>query len=253
MNKNALTVKEHFAELRTRFLYIVYFFVITSIVSYFYSQEIYYFLLEPLLNHYKDLGRSTKIIYTNLTEAFFTYIKLSLWTATFFTLPFLLTQIYKFSSPALSEPSKKHIIPYMLLSVILFFLGTYIAYYFVFPNAWNFFLSFENHNINNTGSSITLETRVSEYLSLSLQIILAFGIAFQSPIILMIFERTGIITVDTLKSKRRIAIVIIFIIAAIITPPDVISQIVLATLMIFLYELAILGCILQNKGIKKDA
>jgi sec-independent protein translocase protein TatC len=98
-----------------------------------------------------------------------------------------------------------------------------------------------------------LEARVSEYLSLSLQIILAFGISFQSPVILMIFEKIGIISVETLRSKRRIAIVIIFIIAAIITPPDVLSQIILATLMILLYELAILGCTLQNKGKRKNA
>lgn len=252
MNKNALTIKEHFIELRTRFLYIVYFFATTSIVSYFYSEEIYYFLLKPLLSHYTAIGKSTKVIYTGLTEAFFTYIKLSLWTATFFTLPLLLTQIYKFSSPALSKYTKRCILSYIILSVILFFLGTYIAYYFIFPSAWSFFLSFENHNINNTGSSIELEARVSEYLSLSLQIILAFGIAFQSPIILMIFEKAGIITVSTLRSHRRIAIVVIFVIAAIITPPDVLSQIILATLMVFLYELAILGCTLQNKGIKKN-
>lgn len=248
MNKNALTITEHFVELKNRFLYIVYFFIITSVVSYCYSKEIYYFLLKPLLNTYQSTGKSAKIIYTNLTEAFFTYITLSLWTATFFTLPLLLTQIYKFAAPALSAQSKNNILLYMLLSVILFFLGTYIAYYFIFPNAWSFFLSFETQNLNDTGASIMLEARVSEYLSLSLQIILAFGISFQSPIILMIFEKIGIISVETLRSKRRIAIVIIFIIAAIITPPDVLSQIILAVLMILLYELAILGCILQKKG-----
>ena len=252
MEKTQLTIKEHLLELRTRLLYVAYFFIIATVISYLYSKEIYHFLLNPLLNLYKDSGRHAKIIYTNLTEAFFTYIKLSLWTATFFTLPLLLTQIYKFASPALSKQSKQHIIPYMVLSVVLFFLGTYVAYYFIFPNAWSFFLSFEQHNIGNTGSSIELEARVSEYLSLSLEIILAFGIAFQSPIILMIFEKIGIITIQQLRSKRRIAIVIIFIIAAIITPPDVLSQIILAVLMILLYELAILGCALQRRNRKND-
>ncbi len=253
LNKNALTITEHFIELKNRFLYIIYFFIATSIISYCYSKEIYYFLLKPLLINYQNTGKQAKIIYTNLTEAFFTYITLSLWTATFFTLPLLLTQIYKFTAPALSKQSKNIVIIYMVLSVILFFLGAYIAYHFIFPSAWGFFLSFENQNINNTGASIMLEARVSEYLSLSLQIILAFGISFQSPVILMIFEKIGIISVKTLRSKRRIAIVIIFIIAAIITPPDVLSQIILATLMILLYELAIIGCTLQNKGKTKNA
>lgn len=252
MDKNSLTIKEHLLELRSRLVCIAYFFIAIAIVSYFYSKEIYYFLLKPLLEHYKDSGRNAKIIYTNLTEAFFTYIKLSLWTATFTTLPIVLTQIYRFTSPALSKESKKIALPYMALSVLLFFLGTFVAYYFVFPNAWNFFLSFESGNINNTGATIALEARVSEYLSLSLQIILAFGIAFQSPILLIILEKIGIITVEILQTKRRISIVIIFVIAAVITPPDVISQIILAAIMILLYELAILGCILQKRG-HKDA
>lgn len=252
MDKTSLTIKEHLLELRSRLVCIAYFFIVVAMVSYFYSKEIYFFLLKPLLDHYKDSEKNAKIIYTNLTEAFFTYIKLALWSATFVTLPLLLTQIYRFTSPALSRQTQKVVLPYMLLSVLLFFLGTFFAYYFVFPNAWQFFLSFESSNINNTGATIALEARVSEYLSLSLQIILAFGIAFQSPILLMILEKTGIITVETLRSKRRIAIVIIFIIAAVITPPDVISQIILAALMILLYELAILGCTLQKRG-HKDA
>jgi sec-independent protein translocase protein TatC len=130
-------------------------------------------------------------------------------------------------------------------------MGAFVAYYFIFPEAWKFFLSFENTSLENL--PIKLEARISEYLSLSSQIILAFGIAFQLPIAITLLNKIGLISVSWLKKQRRFAIVTIFIVAAVITPPDVLSQLALASIMILLYELSILLCIFFNNKNKESA
>jgi sec-independent protein translocase protein TatC len=245
MDQSFLTLSEHFTELKKRTIYVLTFFLCSFAISYLFSENIYAFLLKPLANYYSDNNQHGSIIYTSLTEAFFTYLKISAITATFFTVPFFTIQLFSFIAPALNSGERKVIIFFLISIPILFFCGAFVAYYFVFPSAWKFFLSFENSLLDNM--SIKLEARISEYLNLSSQIILAFGLAFQMPVILTLLNRVGLLSLQWLCKQRRLAIVLIFIIAAIITPPDVLSQLILASIMILLYEFSILMCILVNR------
>ncbi|MCH9753803.1 MAG: twin-arginine translocase subunit TatC [Alphaproteobacteria bacterium] len=249
MNEKHTAISEHFNELKKRVFYTLSFFLFSFVVSYIFSDDIYRFLLAPLSEYYKSTGKTGSIIYTGLTEAFFTYIKVAFISALFFTIPFIALQIFYFSSPGLKKGEKRVLIACFLATPLLFLTGAFVAYYFIFPEAWKFFLSFENSSLENL--PIKLEARISEYLSLSSQIILAFGIAFQLPIAITLCNKIDLISIEWLKEKRRFAIVIIFVVAAVITPPDVVSQLALASIMILLYELSILLCIFLNNKNKK--
>jgi sec-independent protein translocase protein TatC len=238
------TFKEHFIELKNRLLRIICFFIISFGVCYYFIDEIYNFFLSPLSSLISDGNR--KIIYTGLTEAFFSYIKLAIFSAFCITLPVICYQCYAFVTPGLILREKRIVSATLGLSPILFYLGGLFVFYFVMPRAWEFFLSYENSDII---LPLVLEARISEYLSLVIQLTLAFGIAFQLPIIMVILAVIGLVSSHALKEKRRIAIVIIFIIAAIFTPPDVISQIALAIPLLLLYEVSILLCkLVEKKG-----
>lgn len=238
------TWKEHFLELKKRVILVMVFFIGSFLASYYFSDVIFLLLLAPL----QDISDTThRIIYTGLTEAFLTYVKLSAYTAFYFSIPFMALQFYKFLSPGLYRFEKKILIFCLCLSLLLFYSGSYFVYEYVMPKAWTFFLSFENKQIN---TPIVLEAKISEYIALVLQLILAFGLAFQLPIIMVIMSLLGIINADYLKKKRRFSIVIIFIIAAIFTPPDVISQIAMAIPMLILYELSIFLCRVIEKNLR---
>lgn len=237
------TLREHFSELKSRLIRVLSFFIIAFFISYYYSDNIYQFLLEPLAINSRDGIR--KVIYTGLTEAFVTYLKLGLFAAFLLTIPIICWQLYSFMAPGLHTKEKKIISFGLILSPLLFFTGAFFVFYLVMPRAWHFFLSFENRNAI---LPLVLEARVSEYLSLVMQLIIAFGVAFQMPIIMVIFAVIGIITSETLKKRRRLAIVINFIVAAIFTPPDVLSQIGLALPLLLLYEVSIILCkFVENK------
>ncbi|MFN7038165.1 MAG: twin-arginine translocase subunit TatC [Alphaproteobacteria bacterium] len=241
----------HLTELKKRLIYSTIFLFISFIVSYFFSKEIYQILMRPLV----DIIGSThkKMIYTNLTEAFFTYLKLAFFTSFFASLPFCASQIYIFLAPGLYKNEKKALIPYLIAAPVLFALGAFFVYYFIFPLAWKFFLSFET-NANEGSIPIQLEAKISEYLSLVMHLIIAFGMAFQLPVILILLVQLKFIKVSALISGRRFAIVFIFIIAAIITPPDALSQISLAIPMILLYEIAIIiGKIIEKQRVNSHA
>jgi sec-independent protein translocase protein TatC len=241
---------EHLTELKYRLAIIAVFFAFSFGISYYYSDHIFRFLLEPLAN--MTTMENHKIIYTGLAEAFFTYLNLSAFAAFFVSIPIIALQIYSFIKPALYEKEKTIARYILFLSPVLFVLGSVFVFYFVIPKAWGFFLSFEN---SNSIIPILLEARISEYLSLVIKLILAFGLAFQMPVILVILALLKIISHESLRKKRRIAIVVNFIIAGIITPPDVLSQVALAIPMVLLYELSIIACkhtenISQNKAKK---
>lgn len=240
MNDRQMSFFSHFREFKNRLLICIIAFIIFVAISYIYAKNIYDILMMPLqdvIGH----DSSRKFIYTNLTEVFFTYLKLSLFAGFILSVPVFVSQIYFFISPGLYDSEKKFLIPFLVMSPVLFILGGLFVYYFIFPLAWQFFISFEVYG-NESVLPIMLEAKVSEYLSLVIAMIIAFGLAFQIPVILILMVKFRFIDIKWLQQKRKISVVIIFILAAILTPPDVISQIALAIPMLLLYEISIITC-----------
>ena len=235
-NQNSFT--SHFVELRSRLLKSIVFIFFVFVISYIFAEHIYNFLVEPYANAVKDDKTSRRLIFTALHETFITYLKVAFFAAIFLGSPILIIQIYKFIAPGLYKNEKKAILPYLISTPILFLLGGLIVYYLVMPLAIKFFLSFETPG-SSTSLPIQLEAKVNEYLSLIMRLIFAFGISFQLPILLNLLARIGVVNSNYLKSRRRYVIVIIFALAAILTPPDPITQVGLAIPLLLLYELSI--------------
>ncbi|MCQ4159166.1 twin-arginine translocase subunit TatC [Roseomonas sp. GC11] len=232
---------EHLLELRTRLLWSLGAFLLCFALCYYFSSQIYGFLAQPLadiLQH--QSGGERRMIFTALYEAFFTYLKVALFGAVFLSFPMWATQLWLFIAPGLYRSEKRALMPFLVASPVLFVLGAALAYYFIFPMAWKFFISFETPP-GGGSLPVQLEAKVSEYLSLVMHMILAFGAAFQLPVGLTLLAKVGIVSVEGLKKGRRYAIVGMFVAAAILTPPDIISQVGLAVPLIALYELSIIA------------
>jgi sec-independent protein translocase protein TatC len=208
-------------------------------IFYLFADNIYNFLVQPYANAVEgEEGR--RLIFTALHETFFTYIKVALFAALFISLPFLLIQLWIFVAPGLYKNEKNVVVPYLLATPILFILGSALVYYLIMPLAIKFFLSFESIG-GNGALPIQLEAKVNEYLSLIMRLILAFGLCFQLPVALTLMARVGLVSSEGLKKNRKYVIVGIFAIAAILTPPDPISQIGLGIPILLLYELSIIA------------
>ena len=238
INDKPMPLLDHLIELRTRLLWSMGAFLLCFFVCYHFSTAIYSFLAQPLANILITRGGNRRLIYTALYEAFFTYLKVGFFGAAFLSFPVVATQIYMFVAPGLYRSEKRAFLPFLLATPVLFVAGAALAYYFVFPAAWTFFLSFETTD-GAGGLPVQLEAKVSEYLGLVMRLIFAFGLAFQLPVLLTLLAKVGIITSRGLKKYRRYAYVGMFVIAAIITPPDVITQTGLAVPLILLYEISI--------------
>jgi len=240
---------EHLTELRSRLLKSIVYLFVFFLISYFFAENIYGFLVEPYANAVKDDNLNRRLIYTALQETFITYLKVAFFSSMFFTSPIIITQIWKFIAPGLYRNEKKALLPYLIATPILFLLGGMLVYYLIMPLAINFFLSFESSSqIGNL--PIQLEAKVNEYLSLIMRLIFAFGISFQLPVLLNLLARAGFVDSIYLRKKRKYVIVIIFATAALLTPPDPITQIGLGIPLLILYELSILSVKLTEK--KKD-
>lgn len=219
----------HLLELRTRLIRALLAVFAGFLLSYPFSKEIYNFLAAPLI---RVLPPNSHLIYTSLPEVFLTYVKLSLLSGFILALPVVLYQFWAFVAPGLYEHERKAFFPTLFASVFLFVAGMAFAYFVVFPAAFRFFVSFSN-------GDISAMPQVSNYLSLVVKFSLAFGLAFQIPIVIVVLTRIGIIQVETLRRGRRYAFLICAIAAAILSPPDVLSMILLMVPMYLLFEVGL--------------
>ena len=239
LNKDKQPLLEHLIELRSRIIKTMIMIIVFFIFFYIFADNIYNFLVKPYANAVAgEEGR--RLIFTALHETFFTYIRVAIFASLFVSLPFLLIQLWIFIAPGLYKNEKNVVLPYLLATPVLFILGSALVYYLIMPLAIKFFLSFESIG-GNGALPIQLEAKVNEYLSLIMRLILAFGVCFQLPVALTLMARVGLVSSEGLKKNRKYVMVGVFAVAAILTPPDPISQIGLGIPILLLYELSIIA------------
>ncbi|MCC2979162.1 twin-arginine translocase subunit TatC [Sphingomonas sp. IC4-52] len=224
---------DHLIELRRRLLYCIGAIVVAFFVCYYFAEAIFSFLVQPLL-----AAGQTRLIYTEIFEAFFVQVKVAFFAAIMVSFPIIANQLWQFVAPGLYRNEKRALLPFILATPVLFLCGAAMAYYIAVPMALHFLLSFQGEV---GGVNQEALPGIGNYLSFIMQFLFGFGVAFLLPVLLMLLERGGIVTRQQLVSARRYAIVGAFAIAAVLTPPDVGSQLLLAIPLCFLYELALIG------------
>lgn len=230
---------EHLSELRSRLIHSFIAVGIGFAVAYAFKERLFEVLTAPLMVAMEG-NENARMIFTGLPEAFFTYLKVSLLAGIVVATPVLFYQFWMFVSPGLYRNEKKYLIPIVILSVIFFTMGTAFGYFIVFPYGFKFFLGFSNETIHALPS-------MKEYLSFASKMLLAFGFVFELPLVLTFMARMGIVTVPFLKKNRKYALLVFFVGAAIITPPDVVTQVMMAFPLMVLYEISIIGAMIFGK------
>ena len=226
-------------ELRRRLLWSLLALVVAFLGCFYFADQIFAFLVQPLLK-----AGQGKLVYTQLFEAFFVQVKVALFAATMIAFPIIAMQIWKFVAPGLYRHEKRALLPFLMATPVLFLAGAAMAYYFVIPTALHFLLSFQG---DVGGVEREALPAIGNYLSFIMQFVMAFGIAFLLPILIMLLERAGVVQYDQLVAARRYMIVVAFAIAAVATPPDPISQVMLAIPLCLLYELALIAIRLTGR------
>lgn len=247
----SMSLLAHLTELRNRLGIVIIGFMVIFLACFIrplgtdsssVADIVYLFLQAPLAAH----PEVDRMIFTGLHEGFFTQVKVAFFVSLSITFPLMLLQVWKFVAPGLYKNERRAVYPFLLATPVLFALGAAMVYYIVIPLVWDFFLTFEVPGGDGI-LPIEVEPRISEYLNLVMRLMFAFGVSFELPVILLLMARAGLVTADALANKRKYAILLAFIVAAILTPPDVISQVLLAIPVIFLYEVSILGARLIEK------
>lgn len=236
IDESTAPLLDHLIELRTRLLRCVWALLLSGIVCYYFSDKIFAFLLAPLKDAYG--GHTGRLVYTKLYEAFFVQLKVAIFGAFFVSFPVIANQLWAFVAPGLYAKEKRALLPFLLATPILFLSGSALAYYVVMPTAFHFFLGFQG---NAGGVQVEALPTAESYLALVMQFTLAFGISFLTPVLLMLLNQAGIVTRAQLVGVRRYMIVAAVAVAAVLTPPDVVSQLMLAVPLILLYELSLIA------------
>lgn len=235
--EDKIPLTEHLEELRTRLIRCFIAVGIGAAAAYGFKEVIFNILTQPLI---EVLPKGDTIVFTGLPEAFFTYLKVSLLAGLMLASPWIIFELWMFIAPGLYKKEKRMMMPAIFLSIIFFTGGALFGYFFVFPFGFKFFLGF-------TSETLRALPTMKEYLSFASKLLLAFGLAFELPIFLTILAAIGLVTPDFLRKNRKFAVVFFFVFGAILTPPDVVTQILLATPMILLYELSIFGAMIFGR------
>ncbi|PNP93686.1 twin-arginine translocase subunit TatC [Sphingobium sp. SA916] len=238
---------DHLIELRGRLLKCVYALFITGAICFYFSEQLFAILVHPLKEAFGDDGG--RLVYTKLYEAFFVQVKIAVFGAFCLSFPIIANQLWAFVAPGLYAKEKKALLPFLIATPFLFAMGASLAYFVVMPTAFHFFLEFQG---NSSGLQVEALPSADSYLGLVMQFILAFGISFLMPVLLMLLNRAGFVSRAQLIGLRRYMIVAAFVLAAVLTPPDVVSQLMLAIPLLALYEITIIAIWFTDRKQAKD-
>ncbi len=245
VDEKKMPLLDHLVELRRRLVYSAAGLVVAFFACFYVSLDLFNFLVQPLADVFQE-DPDAQMIFTALHEFFFTKVKVAAFAALFLTFPLIAGQLYMFVAPGLYANEKSAFLPFLIVTPLLFFAGGAFVYYFVMPVAWAFFVD-QGVAAGEGQIAIKAVPKVGEYLSLVMRLIFAFGISFELPVIISLLAKAGMVNSAGLKKKRRYAVVLAFVAAAVLTPPDPLSQIGLALPIIFLYEISIICARLIEK------